>query len=91
MTVKSEKKEYEYIRIISLDGSEFFGGTKPSTFRNGKLNKDFFSGVLDDIIGDEDKIREYNTANLNTPMALTLRRSGKPKKTLSRRYGALWR
>ena len=36
MVMKSEKKEYEHIRIISLDGSYLFGETKPSAVRNGK-------------------------------------------------------
>ena len=30
-----KKKEYEYIRIISLDGSHFFGEKKPTAFKNG--------------------------------------------------------
>ena len=46
MVAKTKKKEYEYIRIISLEGSGFFGETKPSAFRNGKLNKDFFRVCL---------------------------------------------
>ena len=59
MVAKTKKKEYEYIRIISLDGSGFFGETNPSAFRNGKLNKDFFSGVLDDSLDTKQLLRIY--------------------------------
>ena len=54
-----KKKEYEYIRIISLDGSHFFGEKKPTAFKNGKLNKDFFSGVLDDSLDTFELFRVY--------------------------------
>ena len=59
MVMKSEKKEYEHIRIISLDGSHLFGETKPSAVRNGKLNKDLFSGVLDDSLDTKQLLRIY--------------------------------
>ena len=52
-----KKKEYEHLRIISLDGSHLFGKKKPTAFKNGKLNSDFFSGVLDESL-DTDKLRE---------------------------------
>ena len=54
-----KKKEYEYIRIISLDGSHFFVEKKPTAFKNGKLNKDFFSGVLDDSLDTFELFRVY--------------------------------
>ena len=54
-----KKKEYEYIRIISLDGSYFFGEKKPTACKNGKLNKDFFSGVLDDSLDMFELFRVY--------------------------------
>ena len=54
-----KKKEYEYIRIISLDGSQFFVEKKPTAFKNGKLNKDFFSGVLDDSLDTFELFRVY--------------------------------
>ena len=54
-----KKKEYEYIRLISLDGSHFFGEKKPTAFKNGKLNKDFFSGVLDDSLDTFELFRVY--------------------------------
>ena len=54
-----KKKEYEYIRIISLDGSQFFVEKKPTAFKKGKLNKDFFSGVLDDSLDTFELFRVY--------------------------------
>lgn len=54
-----KKKEYEYLRIISLDGSHLFGEKKPTAFKNGKLNKDFFSGVLDDSLDTFELFRVY--------------------------------
>ena len=54
-----KKKEYEYLRIISLDGSHLFGEKKPTAFKNAKLNKDFFSGVLDDSLDTFELFRVY--------------------------------
>ena len=64
-----KKKEYEYIRIISLDGSHLFGEKKPTAFKNGKLNKDFFSGVLDDSLDTFELFRVYkkNKAEMKYP------------------------
>ena len=66
-----KKKEYEYIRIISLDGSQFFGEKKPTAFKNGKLNKDFFSGVLDDSLDTFELFRVYkmHKAEMKYPCA----------------------
>ena len=54
-----KKKEYELIRIISLDGSQVFGETRTSAFKNGKLNKEFFSGVLDESLDKKELFRVY--------------------------------
>ena len=52
-----KKKEYEYLRIISLDGSHLFGEKKPTAFKNGKLDRRLFSGVLDNSL-DSMKLEE---------------------------------
>lgn len=54
-----KKKEYEYLRIISLDGNQFFGEKKPTAFKNGKIIADFFSGALDESLDTFELIRVY--------------------------------
>lgn len=63
------RKEYEPLRIVSLDGSTILKHSIPSynlsplcTVKNGKLDKDKFDGILDGSL-DMDKLREVYKAH----------------------------
>ena len=62
-----KKKKYELIRIISLDGSQVFRDSKPSTFKDGKLNKELFSGVLDESLDKKELFRVYRKHSNEIP------------------------
>lgn len=63
------RKEYESLRIVSIDGSTILKHSIPSynlspmcTLKNGKLDKDKFNGILNESL-DTDKLREVYKAH----------------------------
>ena len=53
----AEKKKYEFMRIIALDGSTIYRSKKLTALKDGKTNAHAFSGVLDDSL-ETIKLRE---------------------------------
>ena len=53
----AEKKKYEFMRIIALDGSTIYRSKGLTALKNGKTDKSAFSGVLDDSL-ETIKLRE---------------------------------
>ena len=53
----AEKKKYEIMRIIALDGSTIYRSQKLTALKDGKTNPHAFSGVLDDSL-ETIKLRE---------------------------------
>ncbi len=53
----AEKKKYEFMRIIALDGSTIYRSQELTAMKNGKINSNTFSGVLDDSL-ETIKLRE---------------------------------
>ena len=53
----AEKKKYEFMRIIALDGSTVYRGKGLTALKDGKTDKSAFSGVLDDSL-ETIKLRE---------------------------------
>ena len=65
ITMETEKKKaYGNMRIISLDGSNIYRAESLTAMKNGKLNKDFFNGVLDESL-DTDVLRDVYKAHGN--------------------------
>ncbi|MBR3714877.1 MAG: hypothetical protein IKM18_03110, partial [Clostridia bacterium] len=56
MTKKKEEMR-DFLQIMSLDGSRLFGKKKLTAFKNGKLDRRLFSGVLDNSL-DSIKLEE---------------------------------
>ena len=46
----AEKKKYEFMRIIALDGSIIYRSKGLTALKDGKTNAHAFSGVLDDSL-----------------------------------------
>ena len=46
----AEKKKYEFMRIIALDGSTIYRSKKLTALKDGKTNAHAFSGVLDESL-----------------------------------------
>ena len=46
----AEKKKYEFMRIIALDGSTIYRSKGLTALKDGKTNPHAFSGVLDDSL-----------------------------------------
>ena len=46
----AEKKKYEFMRIIALDGSTIYRSRELTALKDGKTNAYAFSGVLDDSL-----------------------------------------
>ena len=53
----AEKKKYEFMRIIALDGSTIYRSKGLTALKDGKTNAHAFSGVLDDSL-ETIKLRE---------------------------------
>ena len=53
----AEKKKYEFMRIIALDGSTIYRSKGLTALKDGKTNAHTFSGVLDDSL-ETIKLRE---------------------------------
>ena len=53
----AEKKKYEFVRIIALDGSTIYRSKGLTALKDGKTNAHAFSGVLDDSL-ETIKLRE---------------------------------
>ena len=53
----AEKKKYEFMRIIALDGSTIHRSKGLTALKDGKINANAFSGVLDDSL-ETIKLRE---------------------------------
>ncbi len=53
----AEKKKYEFVRIIALDGSTIYRSKGLTALKDGKINANAFSGVLDDSL-ETIKLRE---------------------------------
>ena len=53
----AEKKKYEFMRIIALDGSTIYRSKGLTALKDGKTNAYAFSGVLDDSL-ETIKLRE---------------------------------
>ena len=53
----AEKKKYEFMRIIALDGSTIYRSKGLTALKDGKTNPHAFSGVLDDSL-ETIKLRE---------------------------------
>ena len=58
----AEKKKYEFMRIIALDGSTIYRSRELTALKDGKTNANAFSGVLDDSL-DTDKLCEVYKAH----------------------------
>ena len=58
----AEKKKYEFVRIIALDGSTIYRSKGLTALKDGKTNANAFSGVLDDSL-DTDKLCEVYKAH----------------------------
>ena len=56
----AEKKKYEFMRIIALDGSTVYRSNGQTVLKDGKTDKSAFSGVLDDSL-ETIKLREVYT------------------------------
>ena len=59
-----KKKAYGNMRIISLDGSNIYRAESSTAKKNGKLNKDFFNGILDESL-DTDVLHDVYKAHGN--------------------------
>ena len=46
----AEKKKYEFMRIIALDGTTIYRSQGLTTLKDGKTNPHAFSGVLDESL-----------------------------------------
>ena len=57
-----KQKAYKNMRIISLDGSNIYRAESLTAMNNGKLNKDAFSGILDESL-DTDMLRDVYRAH----------------------------
>ena len=53
----AEKKKYEFMRIIALDGSTIYRSKGLTALKDGKTNPHAFSGVLDESL-DSMKLAE---------------------------------
>ena len=59
--MKKKKEEMrDFLQIMSLDGSRLFGKKKLTAFKDGKLDRRLFSGVLDNSL-DSIKLEEVFT------------------------------
>ena len=54
---KKKEEVRDFLQIMSLDGSRLFGKKKLTAFKNGKLDRRLFSGVLDNSL-DSMKLEE---------------------------------
>ena len=54
---KKKEKMRDFLQIMSLDGSRLFGKKKLTAFKDGKLDRRLFSGVLDNSL-DSMKLEE---------------------------------
>ena len=54
--MKKKKEEMrDFLQIMSLDGSRLLGKKKLTAFKNGKLDRSLFSGVLDNSLDSINK------------------------------------
>ena len=53
----AEKKKYEFMRIMALDGSTIYRSQGLTALKDGKTNAHAFSGVLDESL-ESIKLRE---------------------------------
>ena len=53
----TEKKKYEFLRIMAFDGSTIYGSRKLTALKDGKTDPHAFEGVLDESL-DTDKLAE---------------------------------
>ena len=58
----AEKKKYEFMRIMAIQGKDLFRAEAITALKNGKLNADKFDGIIDESL-DTDKLCEVYKAH----------------------------